>query len=34
MYSLTVVYHTIHVVPVDERYGSENKDIYINNTAD
>jgi hypothetical protein len=34
MYSLTVVYYTIYVVPVDERYSSKNKDMYINNTID
>jgi hypothetical protein len=34
VYSLAQVYHTIHVVPVDERSGSKNRDMYINNTAD
>ena len=34
MYGLTSVYHTMHVVPVDERPQSTNKDMYINNTAD
>jgi hypothetical protein len=34
MYGLAQVYHTIHVVLVDERVGSNSKEMYINNTAD
>lgn len=34
IYGLTLVHHTMHVVPVDERAGSTNEDMYINNTAD
>jgi hypothetical protein len=32
MYPLTIIYYSVHLVPVDERYPNGN--IYINNTAD
>ena len=34
MYTLTSVYHTIHVIPVDENKPQGESDMYINNTAD
>ena len=34
VYSLSSVYHSIHVVPVDEDSSDTNRDMYINNTAD
>jgi len=34
IYPLTMIYHSIHVVPVNEGEGTRSREMYINNTAD
>ena len=34
IYPITSVYHSVHIVPIDETSTDEDSKIYINNTAD
>ena len=34
IYPITSIYHSVHVVPINETSTDENGKIYINNTAD